>query len=378
MGKMKAIAAGHICLDITPAFKSKEEKEIKDIFRPGQLIAMDTAKVSLGGSVSNTGIGMKLLGADVDLMGMVGNDAFGSMVFSELEKYGVSPETMIVKDDIGTSYSAILAPAGVDRIVLHHTGANDKFTLDDIDLAKVKEANLFHFGYPSLMRMMYIDGGKELVRLLKAVHEQGVAISLDMAMFEESTEAGVQDWDAILREIIPYVDFFVPSVEELCIMLDRERYHEWNERAAGKDVTGILNIEKDVKPLADKLISYGAKVVLIKCGTPGLYFRTADRVRLQSIGGGIGGQIAETWADKEAFEKSYLVEKDKVASGTGAGDTTIAAFLTSILEGKDWQDALHLATATGALCVQTYDALGGIIPLDEVQEKIDAGWAKRD
>lgn len=25
MGKKKAIAAGHICLDITPAFKSKEE-----------------------------------------------------------------------------------------------------------------------------------------------------------------------------------------------------------------------------------------------------------------------------------------------------------------------------------------------------------------
>ncbi|MFQ9152274.1 MAG: hypothetical protein ACLR6B_13035 [Blautia sp.] len=37
--------------------------------------------------------------------------------------------------------------------------------LDDIDLEKVKGANLFHFGYPSLMRKMYIDGGKELVRL---------------------------------------------------------------------------------------------------------------------------------------------------------------------------------------------------------------------
>ena len=68
MDKKKAIAAGHICLDITPAFKSKEEKSIKDLFRPGQLIAMDAAKVSLGGSVSNTGIGMKRLGADVELI----------------------------------------------------------------------------------------------------------------------------------------------------------------------------------------------------------------------------------------------------------------------------------------------------------------------
>ena len=68
MSIKKAIAAGHICLDITPAFKSKEEKNIKGLFRPGQLIAMDAAKVSLGGSVSNTGVGMKRLGADVELM----------------------------------------------------------------------------------------------------------------------------------------------------------------------------------------------------------------------------------------------------------------------------------------------------------------------
>ena len=33
---------------------------------------------------------------------------------------------------------------------------------------------------------------------------------------------------------------------------------------------------KDVKPLADKLISYGAKAVLLKCGAPGLYYKTGS------------------------------------------------------------------------------------------------------
>ena len=68
---------------------------------------------------------------------------------------------------------------------------------------------------------------------------------------------------------------------------------------------------------------------------------------------------------------------EKVVSGTGAGDTTIAAFLAAVLDGKSWQDALHLATAIGALCVQTYDALGGILPLEEVQKLIDSGWEKQ-
>ena len=63
-----------------------------------------------------------------------------------------------------------------------------------------------------LMRMMYIDGGKELVRLLKAVHELGVAVSVDMAMFEESTEAGAQDWNEVLKSVIPYIDFLLYRV----------------------------------------------------------------------------------------------------------------------------------------------------------------------
>ena len=42
---------------------------------------------------------MKRLGADVELMGMVGDDAFGQMVLNELEKYGASPESMIVRKE---------------------------------------------------------------------------------------------------------------------------------------------------------------------------------------------------------------------------------------------------------------------------------------
>ena len=269
---------------------------------------------------------------------------------------------MIVREDCGTSYSIILAPPGIDRIALHHTGGNDEFMSEDIDFEKVKKVNLFHFGYPSLMKKMYENGGREFIRLLKMVHETDTAISVDMAIFEENTEAGRQDWNQILKEAVPYIDFFMPSVEELCLMIDRERYSEWKKRAKGGDITKFLDVEKDVKPLADTLLSYGAKVILIKCGAPGLYFRTADREHLLQIGGGIGEEIADSWADREYFEKSYFVEK--VVSGIGAGDTTIAAFLTAVLKGKSWQDALHLAAATGALCVQTYDALGGIIRLE--------------
>ena len=73
MGK-KIIAAGHICLDITPVFTSEKVENISDILVPGKLIQMGQADVHTGGAVANTGLAMKILGADVTLMGKVGAD----------------------------------------------------------------------------------------------------------------------------------------------------------------------------------------------------------------------------------------------------------------------------------------------------------------
>ena len=374
MKKQKIISAGHVCLDITPEFNERKQKAIHELFLPGQLISMGKADVSIGGSVSNTGLAMKKMGGNVELLGMVSNDAFGRMILNEMRMYDVA-DSMIVSEEGETSYSVILTPEGIDRIILHHSGVNEEFCLKHIELKKIKDAVLFHFGYPPLMRKMYKDDGQELYTLLKTVHEMGVATSLDMAMIEENTEAGKQNWEEILKKVIPYVDFFLPSIEELCIMIDRERYHESLERANGKDCTSVLDLEKDIRPLADKLMNWGAKVLCIKCGAPGLYFRTANQERLQNIGGGIGKKISQTWGEKEYFERSYKAEK--VLSGTGAGDTTIAAFLMAVLDGYSWQDTLHLAVGTGALCVGTYDALSGILPLSEVKKKIDQGWEKQ-
>ena len=58
--KKKVIAAGHICLDITPVFLNHKVTDISSILRPGELIEMGKANVSTGGSVANTGLAMKI------------------------------------------------------------------------------------------------------------------------------------------------------------------------------------------------------------------------------------------------------------------------------------------------------------------------------
>ncbi len=372
--KKKVIAAGHICIDITPVFPEKKVLQLSDILAPGKLINVGEADVHTGGSVANTGLGMKILGADVTLMGKVGDDAFGGMVKRILDQYGAGGGLLVTAGET-TSYSAILAVPGVDRIFLHHTGANDTFCAEDIPTDALKDASLFHFGYPPLMKSMYENDGDELVKMMKLAKSYGVATSLDFAAIDPNSPAGTADWEKILEKVMPYVDFFVPSVEELCYMLDKARFEEWQTRAAGRDITEILDIEKDVKPLADRCMSLGSKVLLIKCGAPGIYYRTANRLTLNELCGKLEMDV-EQWADKEGFERSYVPEK--VLSGTGAGDTSIAAFLTAALDGYSLDDTMHLAAATGASCVEAYDALSGLKSFAELEQKINAGWKKNN
>ena len=289
-----------------------------------------------------------------------------------VEEYGAA-QGMIRSEGETTSYSVVLAIPGIDRIFLHHPGANHTFRAEDIPQKRLEEAALFHFGYPPLMRSMYENNGAELVKLMKRAKECGAATSLDFAAIDPDSQAGEADWKEILKQVIPYVDILVPSVEELCFMLDRERFESWQQRGAGGDITGILDMEKDVKPLADQCMELGAKILLIKCGAPGIYYQTADRETLLKAGQKIELDPG-AWADQRGFEKSYV--PDQVLSGTGAGDTCIGAFLTALLKGRSLKRSVQLAAAAGASCVAAYDALSGLKSFEELEQRIEAGWKK--
>ena len=370
MNNKKIVVAGHLCVDITPGFPSGQTKNLSDLLKPGKLLNVNNATVSTGGAVANTGLALKKLGSDVILMGKIGDDAFGSIIEQKFMDYQADQYLIRSKDE-SSSYTIVIAPPGVDRVFLHHMGSNATFRCEDLDFDTIAKASHFHFGYPSIMRNMYLNDGVETIRLFQKIKELGLTTSLDMAAIEDGTEADAQDWKKMLQNVLPYVDFFVPSIEELGYMMNHELYEEWNRRANGEDITSILDIEQDVKPLADTLIEWGAKCVLIKCGAPGMYFKASAPEIMASI-----APEFENWGDQEFFEKSYV--PDRILSGTGAGDTSIAAFLKSAMDGYPAKRCVQLAAATGACCITAYDALSGLKPLDELIARIDGGWAKNE
>lgn len=363
----KIVSAGTLCLDITPVFDPEHPMELSQIFLPGKLRNVGPARMSAGGSISNTGLAFQYFGADVTVMAKAGDDYFGRMIMEIMDGYGVHNSIKLSRDN-DTAYTIIMAPPGVDRMFFHCPGASDTFGYEDIDFQVVGEADLFHFGYPTIMKNLYRNP-RELIAIYKKAKELGTLTSLDLSAVSEDSEAAGVDWCSIFRELLPYVDYFVPSVEELCFLIDRPRYREWQIRARGKDVTEVIDWQEDVRPLADTLMDWGAKVVLIKCGTPGMYLRT------NVPGHAIPGHKGE-WEGVELYERSYKPER--FCSATGAGDVSIAAFLTAALRGYSPKRCLQLATAAGACCVTDYDALGGLVPFEELMARIDSGWEKNE
>lgn len=371
----KIVVAGLVCVDVTPQFPEKKEKDLYELLRPGKVVGTKGITISAGGAVANTGLGIAKLGGAVHLMTKIGNDFLGEFLERELKKYPIS-STVLHTDQGSTSYSIVLAVPGYDRIFLHDTGCNDCFSFRELDDREIREACIYHFGYPQSMRMFYQNNGTELIEMYRHVKALGTATSLDMAIADPEGEAGRIDWRSVVKEVIPYVDIFLPSIEELSCGIDPKGFLELNKKAAEQNKSFAEAVPQEyVKEQADRLIDWGGKIVLIKCGTQGMFLKTASQNALREIGGGLAKNI-DNWGDQEIFMPCF--EPERVRSGTGAGDVSIAAFLLAMQRKYSLKRCVELAAAAGASCVASYDALSNIPRLEELDHKIERGWRRKN
>lgn len=364
-----AVVAGHLCLDIIPDMGALDIKRFHETFQPGHLIEVGPATMSTGGAVSNTGLALHRLGIPTWLIGKIGADPFGQIVRSIVESYDPRlSDTLVVDPSASTAYTVIVNPPGVDRMFLHSPAANHSFGVDDVDYDLVSQASLFHFGYPPIVRRMYINGGQELVELYQRAKNTGVTTSLDLCFVDPATEAGKANWAEILNSVLPFVDIFLPSFEELLWMLHFDEFERLSTRGQLLDQAHPAMLHD----LSDELLQLGVRFVAIKLGERGLYLRTAHEPAISGMGRACP-QDTKTWANVEYWAPCFRV---RVVGTTGAGDATIAGFLAALLRGLAPAEAVTIAAAIGACNVEAADALSGLRSWDETIRRIHAGWER--
>ncbi len=368
-----AVVAGHLCLDIIPDMRHNAQDNFETMFLPGRLLEVGPATFSTGGPVSNTGLALHKLGISTQLMGKVGDDLFGQAVKQLMSAYDPHlADSMVVDKTVSTSYTVVINPPGVDRIFLHCPGANDTFNGEDVPYELLATASLFHFGYPPIMRLMYADGGGQLSEIFRRAKESGVTCSLDMALPDPASAAGRADWPTILKKTLPYLDIFLPSIEEILFMVRRETYEELCRQAGSPNFLPLLTPEL-LSDLSRELQELGAKIVCFKLGDRGFYLRTPARPVIESLGRACPSHPA-AWANQELWASCFEVE---LVGAAGSGDTTIAGFLAALLRDMSPQEAVTAAVAVGACNVEAADTLSGLRSWEETMARIAAGWSRR-
>jgi sugar/nucleoside kinase (ribokinase family) len=365
----QAILAGHICLDVTPDLSAVPEGQFQHLFQPGRLIRAGGIRLSTGGSVPNTGLSMHRLGVPVRLIGKIGNDLFGQALGDIIHVEGAHlADDLVIDLTLPTSFTLIINPPGFDRSFIHHPGANDTFYASDLPRGILQGADLFHFGYPPLMRSIYRGEGAELVSILQRARRAGLTTSLDYTLPDPSSPAGKVDWPAVLANTLTLVDLFVPSIEELLFLLNREAYDRLHQDAPGSIIDAV---ESDLlSDLSETVLDYGVKTLLVKLGHRGIYLRTAPGEQWQKGGRGLDG-LDESWHDRELWTPAFQAQ---VMATTGAGDAAIAGFLAGILGGSSPETAMKTAAAAGAVSVGTADVYSGLMPLEVLWARITQGW----
>ena len=369
-----AVVAGHLCLDIIPDLTVSPKATLATVLSPGGLTAIGAATLSTGGAVSNTGLALSKLGLATHLIGKVGNDFFGRAVQAIIESHGKHlADGIVVDESASTSYTIIINLPGVDRIFLHCPGANDTFHAADIEEERLMQARLFHFGYPTVIQTMYESGGAQLAKMFKRAKGSGVTTSLDMALPDPASASGSADWTAILQATLPWVDIFLPSIEEILYLLRRETFEEMRRAENGVEFLAKVTPEL-LSDLSRQLLAMGVKIVVLKLGERGLYIRTASRTAIEHLGRAKPSN-ADTWANREMWAPCFQV---RVAGTTGCGDATIAGFLSGLLRGLSPEMTLTVAVAVGACNVEAPDALSGIRTWQETLKRIAGGWRRHN
>lgn len=362
----RAIVAGSLGLDIIPVFSSKSNSKV-NLFAQGKYNDMEGTRLYLGGCVGNTGIAMHKLGVPTTLLSKVGDDLIGEVIRTIIADQNVHIRLDTVTSERSTS-TVILSPPGGDRILLHSRGASQTFVSADIKEELLNANDHVHFGYPTAMKYLYADNGREFIRLVEKCKRSGLTVSIDTSQPDPNSDAGSANWRGILTETLPLIDVFMPSLEEIIFMLHRDLFDEINMKRGTGNFLDYIDRSVIIE-ISDELIAMGAKIVLLKLGKHGLYLKTCGRERMTELGKARPEDITP-WVGRSLLCPAYST--DRILSTTGAGDNAVAAFLASFLMGDCPEMAMLLANANAKRCIESCQTTDNVVPIGELRKEVSS------
>lgn len=277
---------------------------------PGETIIGGPFQTAPGGKGANQAVAAARLGAQVRMVGRVGDDSYGRAELDSLAAAGVDTTFIQIDPDAHTGVGLIyLDEAGQNSIVVC-PGANWTMRAIDVDAAVAAIAG-------ADMLLLQLENQPEVVeRAAELAGQRGVPVVLNPAPARP-----------LSAELLARVDYLVPNESETALL-------------TGQPVTGL----DSAQTASEALRRRGVDAVVLTLGAQGAFLNNA-------------GQMAHI----PAFRVTPV-------DTTAAGDAFVAGLAVAIASDRPLPAAVRFANAAGALATTALGAQPSLPTLEAVEQ----------
>ncbi|MBV9963712.1 MAG: carbohydrate kinase family protein [Parafilimonas sp.] len=247
---------------------------------------------TLGSSSAIFASNLSTLGGSVNYCGCIGNDNFGDKILNDLAVKNVNTSNIIRSKTSGTGIT-VAFNFEQDRAMVTYPGAMNELEQNHITDDMLKQAQHLH------VSSIFLQHGLKpgLIDLFKRGKQFGLTTSLDPQWDP------AEKWDCDWKNLLPYVDVFLPNIEEL------------------KNIAQKTNFADAVNALRNS-----ANLIVAKNSTEG----------------------ATAYYKNEIVEQAAFINHDFV-DAIGAGDSFNAGFISRFIQKKSLKECAELGAVCGAI-----------------------------
>lgn len=289
----------------------------------GETVLGRSFRTAAGGKGANQAVQAARLGADVTMVGKVGNDDFGRSLVASCRAAGICTDYIFTDPSVSSAVGNVQLEekeTGTQNRIIVVPGANMALTADDVEFLK-DSIGQYDMVVLQLEIPMQINEA-----VAKYAHDRDIPVLLNSAPSAPLSPA-----------LLSCLTYLSPNEHEACDLTGIRI------RKQGKKVN-----PSDLKKVADTLTGKGVENVVITLGNAGAAVANRGKLIYQPC-----------------------IDVVKVLDPTAAGDSFIGAFATGVCAGMDHSQALTFASYAATLTVSRMGAQPSLPTLSEVKELIE-------
>lgn len=275
--------------------------------KAGEKIPVDACEFLLGGNAANVSAGLSRAGFNVALMAEIGTDEFSEKIIGALKKENVSDSLLKRNKNSSSTFSVILNFAKERTIFSQHLRKEHDFSFDNVEASWVYLTSLGE------------DWRTPYQKVFDFVKKSGAKLAFNPGT--PQLRAGRQSIAEILKEA------------QILFLNMGEAMEISNLKSK------ISNLEEMLKEIQ----KMGPKVVVVTDAEKGSYL--VD--------------------DKSEILKHGIVEVE-VVERTGGGDAYASGFMSAVLSGRNWEEAMSWGAKNAAAVIGKIGAQTGLLTKEQL------------